>query len=180
MLLTNPLILSQLPLMAQTLGASSVIFAPIFNLLLIAAAILLVIAILRSEFVRNIFAGLGFLGLMNYLFSSNQPSSSRPQQIDVYSHPAQAARVAYAPPIHPHSSMFTPTPNHHRTYSHISSSPHNADNVHIHCTQTNRTFPDPIHAHSSRSIGIFSPVSRDVQTHPSVSPGSRREFHSHH
>jgi hypothetical protein len=123
MLLANSLILSQVPLMAETLGASSVIFAPIFNILVIAAAALLIIALLQSEFVRNVFAGLGFLGLINYLSSSSTSSSSRHQPPPVHTHSSSTSVPLHTPPvsfspIHPDTSIFQPTPIHSGVVTH--------------------------------------------------------------
>lgn len=105
---------SLIPQMTQTFGASAVVMSPLFELFLIAVAILLIIAFFKyteaNSFFRNLMAGYGLFELLkngfNYLFSSNQ-NQNQNQNIIVHHHHRENPRIyTQSPPnvIHGHSS----------------------------------------------------------------------------
>ena len=136
MLIINPLVLSQIPSMAYTFGASAMLFSPILNLLLIAAAILILVALFKSDFVRNIFAGLGFVGLMNYLFSSNDRTHHNHSSI--FEYPSQHQDSHRRDPFHSHHSEPSS-----RNFS------QNFNPVHQHPNEQHQSCHRNVHRHAS-------------------------------
>ena len=152
MLAEQYLLLHTLPMAAQTFGASAVILSPILNLFLIAAALLLFLTLIQNNFIRNMFAGIGFMGVLNSLFSNNNSRGSR-----VYTHPE------FFPPttpyrghdIHQHPStngrnIFNPIRGH-EIHGHPSE--YSGSSIHQHPSTHRQNSFYPIHVHPSESRG---------------------------
>ncbi len=104
--------------MSQTFGASAVLMSPLFDLFLLAAAVLLIISFFKytepNSAIRNFMTGYGLFELLrngfNYLFVSNQTQSP---VIHTRSSPGFFPPASYRPAIHGHHShQYQPFPGH--------------------------------------------------------------------
>jgi hypothetical protein len=160
MLAEQYLLLHTLPMAAQTFGASAVILSPILNLFLIAAALLLFLTLIQNNFIRNMFAGVGFMGVLNSLFSNNNSRGSR-----VYNHTEfyPPTTLYRGPDIHQHPStngqiIFNPIRGH-GIQGHPSE--YRGSSIHQHPSTHRQNSFHPIHEQPSESRGDHhNPVHR--------------------
>jgi hypothetical protein len=119
-----------LPCFTQTFGASTTILSPIFNLLLLAAAVIFILHLLSNaqpnSFIKNLFAGYGALSMFSSvleLFNNN--SSPNYQQNRPYSS---------TPRIHGNNMFFDRNVHHHcePIHSHNRASNHDARHERFH------------------------------------------------
>jgi|LauGreDrversion4_2_1035121.scaffolds.fasta_scaffold100110_2 hypothetical protein len=97
---------SCLPSFINTFGASTTLLSPIFNLLLLSVAVILVLSLLNNtqpnSWIRNAFAGYGVLSLFGSLFDLFNRGDNYPRQSQCA--PQPCTRPCFFPNgrVHPH------------------------------------------------------------------------------
>jgi hypothetical protein len=116
---------SCLPSFINTFGASTTLLSPIFNLLLLSVAVILVLSLLNNtqpnSWIRSAFAGYGVLSLFGSLFDLFNRGDNYPRQ------------YPFAPQPHTRPYFFQNGCNQHDHFS--ESSNHHQRNHHQHSSQ---------------------------------------------